>query len=214
MLNDNGQADLAVKQLQSPKEAERQAAKETLIQLGSSAIPPLVKVLKDLVANQNRSYVIPDEDEEAEIQSRLQPDVYELLGRLHAEEAVPLLIKAMEERQPYKLSEYCDLDMRALVEIGPAAVPRLIESMEEAETTAEQNEHEGLQVTALMIKLRAGMVLGDIGDVRALPILEKLEKETKIVDFWYAIQEVKKKNGMKYRHWPTEDDPRPRCELR
>jgi hypothetical protein len=86
-----------------------------------------------------------------------------------------------------------------------------LESIEHAETTAEQNERDGLQVPAFRVQLRAGKVLGDVGDVRALPILEKLLKETKTVDYWYAIQQVKKKNGMKYRHWPAEDDPRPHC---
>jgi ABC-type transporter Mla MlaB component len=211
---------LAVMRLRSANDAERASAKKKLIEQGAKSIPPLLVILKQLVDNQNRLYILPDESEEAEIASRLRPDVYELMGTLHSSEAIPLLIKAMEERPRRFLSEHCDLDMKALVDIGSAAVPQLVEAIQQAETTAERNEHRvyggphaclPIQVPALTIQIRAGKVLGDIGDVGALPILEELLKETKTVDFWYAIQQIKKKNGATYRRWPPEADPRSFC---
>lgn len=60
----------------------------------------------------------------------------ELLGSLHAEEAVPLFVKIMEQRHPDNLVEERRPEMTALAAIGPAAVPAVIESVQNAEPTA------------------------------------------------------------------------------
>src|SRR5207244_1786088 len=95
------QATRAVKDLQSENESTRQYAKEKLLALGPSAIPPLLVILKEL--DSHRGYIVPDDkreakklEEESLKRGRLEYDVEELLGKLHAEEAVPLLIKIME----------------------------------------------------------------------------------------------------------------------
>jgi hypothetical protein len=71
-----------------------------------------------------------------EISGRLKNDVCELLGNLHAEEAVPMLVEIMEREEIHDLIPGMTPVMRALAAIGPPAVPRLIESVEMAEVTA------------------------------------------------------------------------------
>ena len=194
----NDQVTLAIKQLQATDEAERQAAKKKLLELGASAIPPLLVILKDL--DSHRGYIVPDDKEEAKKLKeeslrlgQLEYDVEELLGKLHAEEAIPLLIKIMEERTAFNALEKMCPEMYALVEIGPAAVPKLIESIENAQARARRLDN---SMPSLPIQRRAAIVLGRIGDRRALPILERLLKETKLVDFWYAVEQIKTKNKM------------------
>jgi len=207
------QVSSAIEQLWSADKTVSQTAKAKLIELGSSAIPPLLTLLKDLVEEQNTGHFIPDDEEEAKkvreklnIMARLTNDVYELVGRLHVVEAVPLLIKAMEERKVYNLWEKWSPDMQALAEIGPPAVPKLIESIENAEATSDRDLDKGIEIEAFRIQIRAATVLGKIGDARALQILERLDKETKTIDFWWAIQQIKKKNGMEYDHRIDQDN--------
>src|SRR5262249_4403469 len=119
-----------------------------------------------------------------EIDSRLKNDVYELLGNLHAEEAVPILVEIMEHQEIYDLIPGMSPAMRAIAEIGPGAIPRLIESLENAQMTAasiwtspdlSEEENRGIiSCYSTRIQENVILVLEKIGDERALPALEKL----------------------------------------
>src|SRR5437016_2434409 len=112
------QVNLAVKQLQTADESERWVAKEKLLQLGSSVIPPLLVLLKDIADNQYK-VIDPDTEgakvllEKQSLQAKYAYDVYEVLGKLHAKEAVALLIKIMEERPIDNLFEKMRPEMYA-----------------------------------------------------------------------------------------------------
>lgn len=71
--------------------------------------------------------------------------------------------------------------MDALVRIGQPAVPKLIEAIETAHDRAAamnyssvQRSEEGINHDARILQTRAAMVLGKIGDARAVPVLMKL----------------------------------------
>jgi HEAT repeat protein len=124
-----------------------------------------------------------------EITSRLREDAIFLLGALRAEEAVPLLIDIMaREEADSPLSRYEGPEMVALEQIGSAAVPMLLEVLEtpakaerapagNAPSTASGGwalgQHGG-HFEYFKARSRAAMVLGEIGDIRALPVLQDM----------------------------------------
>ena len=90
------------------------------------------------------------------------------------------LIDRLMAQETYNLThEDWGPSMQALADMGPQAVPRLIETVDRArETYISRNLAAGLppsdfsiRVEPLIIQTRAVMVLGRIGDKRALPIL-------------------------------------------
>ena len=90
------------------------------------------------------------------------------------------LIDRLMAQETYSLThEDWGPSMQALADIGPQAVPRLIETVDRArETYISRNLAAGLppsdfsiRVEPLIVQTRAVMVLGRIGDKRALPIL-------------------------------------------
>jgi HEAT repeat protein len=119
--------------------------------------------------------------------SRSENDIYEILGRLRAAEAVPILVAIMEEEEIDNMIQGMSPVMRALAEIGSAAVPELIRSINEAKVTAsdfpeprgsdisEEARQWYLGIIQGRIELRATLVLGEIGDRRAIPALERLQ---------------------------------------
>lgn len=156
-----------------------------------------------------------------EISVRLKRDVYEILGKLKAIETIPTLIAIMQKREAYNGDEFFNDEMSVLVEIGTPAVPHLIDTIEKAEATAasllqstlldeslnrEKVRQMMMKRDAQLIKLRAAMVLGEIGDATALPVLNHLLTQ-EISDlegsqyFVYrvkeAIEKIKKKNNLK-----------------
>jgi HEAT repeat protein len=193
----------AFKLLWSPDENERRAAKQELIQIGDPTIPPLLSLLEDIFRNPNKFYFATGKEMEGaeamrlwedgvttedlsnlEIGWRLRDDCYELLGRLRAIEAVPLLLRIMERQDIFTGFSTLSAEMRVMVEIGPPAVPNLIEAMEKAKERAASIGFGGPQPTeeekeriitseAAKFRARVAMVLGEIGDERALPVLEK-----------------------------------------
>jgi HEAT repeat protein len=121
------------------------------------------------------------------IGGRLKYDVCQLLGEIHSAETVPILISFMLQQEPDDLFVKFNPEMRALAKIGSPAVPALIQSIEEAEKriTAEKEKTSQLSLDDKQIQefniyenrynqLRAVRVLGEIGDARALPVLENL----------------------------------------
>lgn len=120
-----------------------------------------------------------------EITSRLRNDAIELLGKLRAEQAIPELIELIVQEPKTNLSrEYWRPEMKALVDIGSPAVASLLESIESARAKVMTAQlHKGLskklwqelvESDTCKIQIRAVMVLGEIRQVQALPVLHKL----------------------------------------
>jgi HEAT repeat protein len=136
-----------------------------------------------------------------DITFRLKRDVIGLLGELKAEEAVPVLIMLMWQDLEAQImtdglkTRFSDA-MRALVSIGEVAVPSLIETLETAETVASsvryndapQSDRWVLTVEDKVaqnksrIQTRAIIVLGEIGDKRAVPVLSRMLVEANGLD--------------------------------
>jgi HEAT repeats len=134
------------------------------------------------------------------INTRLMTDVVQLLGRLRAEPAIPILIEIMNKHYGIGGLGGCERD--ALSQIGEAAVPDLIKDLEESNicaygfdrviygfsfvveaaedeaSDADDEENEDLSETyesqLSLIRQRVVWVLGEIGSQRSLPALHKL----------------------------------------
>ena len=215
-----------VRQLSSESDTVRLAAKAGLIELGPRAVGPLISLLEDLKNNSGPRFALDKEKEGAEVWEyywnlpqeqrrgkalsrlrslevggRLRNDVYELLGRLGAKDAVPLLVQIMEDQEIYDMIPGMTPVMRAIAEIGPAAVPRLIESIAKVEVTA-ASLHSGESAESrhwsyIRKQENAVLVLKAIGDPSALPALERLITTSNnvflIEETLRAIQKLKEK---------------------
>ncbi|MEK6410028.1 MAG: hypothetical protein AABN34_24150 [Acidobacteriota bacterium] len=183
--------------LQSPDESEVLEAKAELMDMGEGAIKPLIFLLKDLTNQTGKTLpttspgslrVQANRANDAGTKSRAENAIYEILGRLRAAEAVPLLVAIMEHEEIDDMIQGMSPVMRALAEIGPAAVPQLIESIDSAKLTAsaspellvsdltEETRQRNLAWIKGRIELRAILVLVAIGDPRAIPTLHWLQK--------------------------------------
>ncbi|HEV8483807.1 MAG TPA: hypothetical protein VGV87_09685 [Blastocatellia bacterium] len=123
-----------------------------------------------------------------EITARLRNDVIALLGELRAAKSAPLLVEIMENRIMDNLFEKMRPEMTALANIGAAAVPYLISSIETAKQKAlsvqfpdprtDEERTRYVMTQTARTQLRAAMVLGEIGDPRGLPVLQRLLEPT------------------------------------
>jgi hypothetical protein len=137
------------------------------------------------------------------LNARLMTDVVRLLGELKAEQAIPLLMDMVNRQfEITHLGLKIDTpETAALERIGAAAIPRLIENLNEATIRAygfeplahgwrvvvdQEDDNEPDSVEELRhetyigyVRLRVAVVLGDIGDTRSLPYLEKLLAQIK-----------------------------------
>lgn len=158
---------------------------------------------------------ITDKIHEVIINSRLEYDIIEILGDLRAKEAIPTLVDIMEYRiKDNWLRQRMLPEMIALVKIGKPAVPALIKSIEEAEERATPKGSSGPGITEAELQVfirssivtsqtRAVIVLGEIGDKSALPVLEKLLEQSNdpnkaVADARYirgAIRQIKSLNN-------------------
>jgi hypothetical protein len=138
--------------------------------------------------------------------SRFMTDVVHLLGELKAEQAIPLLMEMVNRHleMTYLGLEIHTPETAALERIGAASVSQLVENLNEATIRAygfeplvhgwrvvveeeDQEDDDGpdpdeelsRQTHIGYVRLRVAAVLGDIGDTRALPYLEKLLAEIK-----------------------------------
>jgi hypothetical protein len=132
-----------------------------------------------------------EEHSKLDITFRLKGDIITLLGELKSEEALPILLRLMwrdlEVEMISKRPRWNNA-MKALVNMGGIAVPTLIETLERAESLANSIEYNDVQFsdgTGLTIQdqveknkrriqTRAILVLGEIGDERALTALERM----------------------------------------
>lgn len=160
------------------KEAEGRAALESFDRESLSLKPRLT--LQDLTR--------------FEITWRLKSDAFELLGRLRSVEAIPLLIRIMESRDRDNLIEKIRPEMAALIELGSPAVPALLQSFVRAEETtsritfgnpdtSEDSRRSYIEGETAKIKNRTAIVLGEIGDAQALPLLTAFLKQEKKLGF-------------------------------
>jgi hypothetical protein len=135
------------------------------------------------------------------INSTLMIQIVQLLGKLKAQQSIPLLMEMVNRHweDSHLGPEINTPETVALERIGAESVPRLAENLNEATIRAygfeplvygwrvvveeddEPDPEEELdhQIHIGYVRLRVAAVLGDIGDTRALPYLEKLLREIK-----------------------------------
>ena len=193
-----------LEKLQSRDESDVVQAKVEIDELGDEAIAPLVNLLRTLITGGRYSYGMAPADEQQQrpidkqntsslddaTRSRVINDIYEALGRLHTAEAVPLLVSIMENEEIADMIQGMSPVMRALADIGPAAVPALIESLDEStskalasadvhipDPAAEERERT-FHLIEGRIQERGILVLRKIGDKRAIPAIERAEAST------------------------------------
>jgi HEAT repeat protein len=187
--------------LWSPDDAIRTKAKADLISMGAKATKYLINLLVDLAEHRAGPHFATGKEVEGleywrnpsgphrdaarfEITWRLIFDCMGVLAELKCGEAAPIIVEIMEERDHFDLAETMGPEHYALVKIGAPAVPTLIQAIEnaEADAIAIYNDPKGWPGVglapdlAVRIRIRAVNVLGEIGDKRALPVLEDLVK--------------------------------------
>jgi HEAT repeat protein len=196
----------AIQGLWSPRDSDRAGSKDQILQLGPQSITALIKLIDDLADKPGPRFATGKEEEgrrlwdrvqssidkldahtwnalnEVEISSRLYKDALELLGKLRAEEAVPLVVRLMSTDTQVLSKKHSE--MQTLVQIGNAAIAKLLEILETPDETLASDsywlgpDHEyirgprNFRFVPRFIKSRAAMVLGQIGDPRVLPELE------------------------------------------
>lgn len=220
---------LAIKRLCSPGDQERNTAKDEIVRLGTKAIPSLLSVLGELTDYSRMSALKPEgrrtanpgilstlKDHKCLTDPRLNwevsADVCDLLGRLQAVEAVPLLLRIMDERDVINKMTAMTFEMKALVSIGVRGVPQIVEFFESAESRAEsigfgapepdmEEQIRYKQGRAATARARAATILATIGDAQALPVLEHSLRLSNPAawrpDLPYirkAVTEIKRKN--------------------
>jgi HEAT repeat protein len=189
--NQNWTLRQAIEMLSSRDEKTRSEAFYRILEFQEEAIQPLIAVLRyggttiectnsdsesQSQTSAGKEPRLPrcDSEEVAEAAGQKHQAlrwVMGLLGELHAVEAVPELVRQMFVENYDDLCcgrEYRSPEIPVLVEIGPAAVPSLIEQLMKVTTNPEIPEFSGFVIDQIII------VLGRIGDERALPILEEL----------------------------------------
>lgn len=190
--------------LQSRDASDLAEARAELAATGDEAIEPLIHLLRSLTTEDNNTFrVLPAEEQDRQslsknngqaldlaTKSRVMNDIYEALGRLHAIQAVPLLISIMENEEINDMIQGMSPVMRALAEIGPEAVPQVTECIDNARNTAlasaslqgpdlsDETRKRRLDLIEGRIQMRALLVLRKIGDKRAISSLEKVEATT------------------------------------
>jgi hypothetical protein len=97
------------------------------------------------------------------------------------------------------------LAMENLVEIGKRAVPKLLETIENARDFSSSYVGDTsssdfiVKAQTRTIQTRAVMILGQLGDARALPVLYKLRAEAELCplrcEVDYAIRNIEKRQG-------------------
>lgn len=141
------------------------------------------------------------------ITTRLRDDIISVIGDLRMTEAIPLLIEIMLDEQSLGATEQMNGAMIALKQIGEPAVPALIATLESVDKSpsAEMSPHYNIEAAETasarisIFRSRAAMVLGEIGDIRALPALESLQITADRFLHPYvddALRAIRKKNGL------------------
>ena len=125
-------------------------------------------------------------DQNIEIHDRLSRDLIEVLASIGTPKAVPLFAKSLygliDESTGGGPVQFTP-GMIGLVLAGEKAVPEVLDVFQRAEALAPFSwagypypngaQAPALRTKAFMIRVRAAMVLGEIGDARALPVLKE-----------------------------------------
>lgn len=222
--------------LWSPDKVARDDAKRNLFRLGQASVIPLTDLLQDLIRREEpqfetgkeeegrkfleRHYHQPSDASEiervmtVEVSWRIKQDIVEVLTRLKARDAVPLLIDSLNSgiQVGSATHEHMRPEMEMLRQFGAIAVPELNKAIDTAEETVngkpnnstwtpEENRLYKLgQTQSRQAKLP--MVIGEIGDDRSMPVLEHLlaqlrDKGDRAYTIMYiekAITKIKEKN--------------------
>lgn len=201
-VDDNRQVlATAIKGLASDDELERTAARESLLRSGEQAIPPLLKALRSLIPNVEgcpagsnlpcRTGFITNSSPK----TRARSEIISLLAQLKAVTAVPLLIKMLSLWDSESIGvRYSGPEMLALIEIGSAAVPELLNTLRLAEERRSSVPLvDGSLAPYLEIEVRIIEVLGRIGDERALELFEELKKSNTSAAVQTRIKEAEER---------------------
>lgn len=205
--------------LASKREGSRRAAIAKIVNLGSAAIPSLMNRLRELETletdipctdevgkGDSRSEqgipIMPckELDRRLNLLSRLRSDLIVLLGRLHAFEAVPLLIELTALQESEGIRRYSGPELGALIEMGPPAVPKLIDAINEIEEDRSAPVRRFSATTTFRIESRVAVVLGEIRDVSALPVLRELQRRNADEYLTPYLDEAIKKLTSKSNH--------------
>ena len=188
--------------LWSPDEAVRNSAKAKLVQAGPRAGPYLISLIEDVANHPEQHRFATGREREGELYYedplghadmakfvlywRLIYDCIDVLGDLRYSEGAPIIIRILAEKEPHNMVETMGTEHYALVKIGGPAVPPLIDAIKNASSIAESIWGDTTRIRLLCagsatqlagrIRQRAAMALGDIGDARAIPVLEDLLK--------------------------------------
>jgi HEAT repeat protein len=202
-----------IHQLCSTDENVRHRAKAELAFAGLQAAPYIIALLNDLAAHSAQQFLKPKKDDGRltyidEATSK-DPHGYvatwgviwdcaELLGDMKSAESVPVLIQIMAQHTD--ISGKIKPEMKALIQIGEPAVEPLIDTIKNATAMVQAitADPERSASSPDLLSLRAAIVLGEIGDARALPVLEDLLKpgapfEQGEVSIQSAIEKLKSK---------------------
>jgi len=128
-----------------------------------------------------------------------------VLGDPKSDEVIARLIEFMNEPESENATkEYWNAAMEALAKIGGPAVPKLMEAIQGAPNKAASKRFAdgtglsdfGIRVETSKIQTRAAMVLGRIGDARALPVLKALRSDNGVMLYYVneAIERIEKAN--------------------
>jgi hypothetical protein len=186
-----------VKMLWSADEAVRSAAKEQIVEMGSSASPALISVLEmlhdircDPRAAKGKAYsqmysgvATAKYARSRQVRNRVAYDVGGLLAKMHVVGGAPAIMRLAELEGLFSGGGLTGLG-EILVSFGPDAIPLIVE---EIETMPSRVPPHGVihpllpgneqQMFLSQMDDPLIIVLGRIGDPRGLPILEKLQDE-------------------------------------
>jgi hypothetical protein len=165
---------------------EEQVAKAHLAQMGLRAAPGLIATLSDLLDHLPVPRVGAGTDMTSPLAVQADPlgiatsyryqvdwqviaDCVELLRPLRLAEAAPALVKAMERKEVQDAFPMKTAEQAAVEELGSPAVPALLDAIQHAD---ELEVRPG--VPAVAIRDRTAIALAEIGDPRAIPVIQRL----------------------------------------
>jgi hypothetical protein len=197
----------AIKGLASNNETERQTARTTLLSKGQAVIPPLLDLLHSLTPTME--FCPPGSSFPCYTGRRLvnnpktqmRAEVIALLGQLRAVAAVPFLIKLLGVYDTEGAGiRYWGPERDALIEIGSAAVPQLLDNLRLAEEKRQSiRMSDGSVASYLEIEIRILDILGRIGDEGALEFLGKIKESNTNPYFQSSLKEAEERIREKAR---------------
>jgi len=172
-----------------------------------------VVVYRNLKIKTQSTESISDLLRDIETTTRLKTEDIHVLGDPKSEGVITRLIDYMGEPDQTGRMNSWNAAMEALAKIGSPAVPKLIEAIQDAPNRAASFRFaDGTKLSGIYIqtetdklRIRAAMVLGRIGDARALPVLRDLPRENGAMSLYVseALKSIEKANDRRPR--PSTD---------